>query len=86
VVQSSPNDKVCDAVMTLLAARLGEGSVCPSEVARTINPGTEWRSAMPTVHAAVDALVAERLVRLSWKGEPLALREGPYRINRFIKD
>ena len=41
-----------------------------------------WREAMPDVHAAVDALVDEGAVRLSWKGRPLAMRAGPYRIAR----
>jgi len=37
---------------------------------------------MPIVHAAIDELVAEGLVRLSWKGQPLPGRAGPYRIGR----
>ena len=37
---------------------------------------------MPAVHHAVDTLVAEGLVRLSWKGKPLTTRTGPYRIGR----
>ncbi len=41
---------------------------------------------MPIVHSAVDGLVAEGLVRLSWKGEPLDERAGPYRIRRGVPD
>ena len=67
------------AVMALVSGRAG--SVCPSEVARVVG-GAEWCAAMPAVHAAVDALVAEGQVRLSWKGVDLARREGPYRIRR----
>lgn len=37
---------------------------------------------MPAVHSAVDSLVAEGLVRLSWKGEAIPVRDGPYRIGR----
>jgi hypothetical protein len=37
---------------------------------------------MPAVHAAIDRLVADGLVRLSWKGEPMPVRDGPYRIGR----
>ena len=37
---------------------------------------------MPAVHDDVDALVAEGLVRLSWKAKPLKARTGPYRIGR----
>jgi hypothetical protein len=37
---------------------------------------------MPAVHAAVDLIAAEGLVRLSWKGAAMLEREGPYRIGR----
>jgi hypothetical protein len=37
---------------------------------------------MPAVHAAVDEMAAEGLVRLSWKGAPMPVRDGPYRIGR----
>lgn len=42
----------------------------------------EWREAMPEVHAAVDQMVSDGLVRLSWKGRALVTRGGPYRIGR----
>ncbi len=73
------------AVLDLLARRAEGATVCPSEVARVLagGRGTEdWRSEMAAVHAAVDALVAEGAVRLSWKGEALVERDGPYRIGR----
>lgn len=68
------------AVLSLLAKRSSHGSVCPSEIARAITETEDWRKAMPEVHAAVDGLLAGRLIDLSWKGEPLAHRDGPYRI------
>jgi hypothetical protein len=37
---------------------------------------------MPVVHDAVDRLVEEGAVRLSWKGRALSTRTGPYRIGR----
>ena len=64
--------------LSLLARRAPDATICPSEVARTIAP--DWRGAMPAVHAAVDGLVRDGLVRLSWKGRPLSTRSGPYRI------
>lgn len=80
-----------DSTLALLAIRGAEATFCPSEVARALTPGTgpqltteDWRSAMPAVHAAVDALLAEGLVRLSWKGKPLTTRAGPYRIGRTM--
>ena len=72
--------KSAELTMELLASRSPSATVCPSEVARAIAPGTNWRDAMPIVHSAVDRLVDEDVVRLSWKGRPLAKRDGPYRI------
>ena len=78
-----------DATLALLAARASGATVCPSEVARAMvaadgakAAATGWRTKMPDVHAAVDRLVAEDMVRLSWKGKTLKARAGPYRIRR----
>lgn len=72
-----------EATLALLAARADGATVCPSEVARAVaGPAGEWRDAMPEVHAAVDDLVREGAVRLSWKGQALTGRAGPYRIGR----
>nr|WP_316629811.1 DUF3253 domain-containing protein [uncultured Brevundimonas sp.] len=71
------------ATLALLAARAEDATVCPSEVARAVaGRSGAWREAMPEVHAAVDVLVGEGAVRLSWKGRPMAMRAGPYRIGR----
>lgn len=81
------NDDGRAAVLALLAARAPAATVCPSEVARVLAGGTaDWRDAMPAVHAAVDTLVADGQVQLSWKGRPLAARSGPYRIGRAQGD
>lgn len=69
------------ATLALLEERSPDASICPSEVARAISPDGEWRKAMPTVHAAIDALLGEGLVRISWKGKGLDSRTGPYRIS-----
>ncbi len=53
-----------EATLALLAARAPEATVCPSEVARALAAAADWRDRMPAVHAAVDRLVAEGLVRL----------------------
>lgn len=77
------------ATLVLLAARAPGATVCPSEVARMLAAAAgaddarlAWRSEMPAVHAAVDRLVIEGQVRLSWKGRMLPSRSGPYRIAR----
>lgn len=67
-------------MLALVATRAAGATVCPSEVARALAAGGDWRAQMPRVHAAVDALSAKGAVRLSWQGEAMAERAGPYRI------
>jgi hypothetical protein len=81
------------ATMALLSRRSPGATICPSEVAKALVARTggefgsrNWRGAMRVVHAAVDLLVAERLVRLTWKGRLLTMRSGPYRIARGAGD
>ena len=73
-----------DVVLALLADRAEAATICPSEVARRLaaDDGAAWRDMMPAVHAAVDRLVREDRVRLSWKGRGMPGRHGPYRIGR----
>lgn len=71
------------AVLTLLARRARQATVCPSEAARALDP-EDWRDAMPIVHAAVDAMRAENRISLSWKGKAIDTRDGPYRIGRVM--
>jgi len=69
----------------LLAARAADATSCPSEVARALAAASgkaDWRGEMPAVHEAVDTMVAEGLVRLTWKGVARQVRDGPYRIGR----
>lgn len=73
------------ATLALLARRSADSTICPSEVARAVaaTAGTaDWRGEMPAVHAAIDLMVAEGLVRLTWKGEAMPVRDGAYRIGR----
>lgn len=67
-------------VLALLAARAPDATVCPSEVARVMAAGKDWRMVMPVVHSAVDRLLEKGVIRLSWKGQHLTSRAGPYRI------
>ena len=75
-----------EAALMLLASRGPGATICPSEVARSLGDANaaditgEWRALMPAVHAAVDQLVTERRIRLSWKGRILSKRAGPYRM------
>ena len=74
--------KAGEMTMTMLNARAPDATICPSEVARALAAGDDWRAAMPSIHAAVDCLLAEKLVAISWKGGTLDDRAGPYRIGR----
>jgi hypothetical protein len=79
-------DAARHVTLALLAARAPGATICPSEIARALAlPGDDWRAAMPAVHAAVDTLVENGVVRLSWKGKPLPARAGPYRIARSAR-
>jgi hypothetical protein len=77
-----------EVTLAMLAARAPKATICPSEVARALvgrgsaSAVSDWRDAMPAIHAAIDLLVTEGLVRLSWKGKTLPIRSGPYRIGR----
>jgi hypothetical protein len=86
-------DDARGAVLTLLAARAPFATICPSEVARSLASASgadtgalDWRDMMPLVHAAVDQLVDQGGIRLSWKGRTLAVRSGPYRIGRGVRE
>jgi hypothetical protein len=63
----------------------GNGSVCPSEVARLLahEQSTEgWRELMPLVHVATDELKVQGKISLSWKTVHMSERSGPYRIGK----
>lgn len=81
------NDDASVAILALLANREPEATVCPSEVARKIAAqasSADWRATMPAVHAAVDGLVKQKQITISWKGRRLPKRAGPYRIGAPI--
>ena len=68
------------AILGLLDRRKDGATICPSEAARALGGGENWRGRMPAVHEAVDGLLADGTVALTWKGERMARRDGPYRI------
>lgn len=71
------------AIRALLAERAPGTTICPSEAARRLaGPQGDWRAEMAAVHAAVDIMIAQGTIALSWRGEPKQKRRGPYRIAR----
>lgn len=83
-------ESVSRAVLAALAQRSASATVCPSEVARSLasarSTPEEWRDLMPVVHSAVDELLGQGAIELSWKGKPMPVRSGPYRISRATSD
>ena len=72
-----------EAIRELLERRESGKSICPSEAARLLaGPTGDWRTEMERVHEASDALLEAGEVRLSWKGQDMKKRRGPYRIAR----
>jgi hypothetical protein len=72
-----------EAILALLVERAGGATICPSEAARRLaGPQGDWRAEMEAIHAAADALAEQGAVSLSWKGQPMRERRGPYRIAR----
>lgn len=73
--------EAADRIEALLRRRGPGKTICPSEIARLLaGEQGDWRGQMGQVHAAVDALAARGGVALSWKGQPMRERDGPYRI------
>ena len=72
-----------EAIRELLDRRESGKTICPSEAARLLaGPTGDWRTEMERVHEASDALLEAGEVRLSWKGQDMKKRRGPYRIAR----
>ena len=70
-----------ETILQILSARGTGKTACPSEAARSLaGPDGHWRAHMDAVHREVDRLVAERRIALSWKGQALPRRDGPYRM------
>ncbi|GAC1544007.1 MAG: hypothetical protein NVS3B10_08160 [Polyangiales bacterium] len=68
------------ALLSLIAARGGK-TICPSEVARAVEP-TRWRTRMPEVRAVVATLRARGAIVVTQRGRPVdpAQARGPVRI------
>lgn len=81
-------DMVIAACVLEMARERGPGkTLCPSEVARRLDP-EDWEPLMPRVRLAAAKLAAERKVRVTQQGvevDPL-LVSGPFRIGVVAKE
>jgi DNA-binding transcriptional ArsR family regulator len=73
-----------EAILRLLRERGMGRSICPSEVARRLQPSEEaWRALMPEVRAAAFDLARRGVVRVTQKGREIedgAAAKGPIRL------
>lgn len=73
--------RVKATLFRLVQGRGPQKSVCPSEVARALEPG-DWRPLMPLVRQAAAELAQQGLVQVTQEGkevDPLAAK-GPVRV------
>jgi len=70
-----------EAALKMIGELIPGATICPSQIARAIASQNGWREEMRAVHSAVDNLLSEGIVSLSWKGQRLHKRNGPYRIS-----
>ncbi|MDJ0663140.1 MAG: DUF2256 and DUF3253 domain-containing protein [Acidimicrobiia bacterium] len=69
------------AILEVLAGRARKASICPSEVARSVQPD-DWRPLMEPVRQAARRLVAADAVEITQGGRPVdpSTARGPIRI------
>lgn len=76
------DDRIADTMLALLRARAVHATICPSEVARALEPA-RWRPLMPRVRDVAAALAAAGEVELRQRGQvvaPFGEIRGPLRI------
>ncbi len=71
------------AIAALLDQRRPGASICPSEAARAVDPGS-WRELMPAARAAAGRLAAAGEAEVTQGGEvvDVATARGPVRVRR----
>jgi len=76
-----------ERMLALLSERAADASICPSEVARALRPGGDWRALVPGIRDVAAALAREGVVLVTQRGAvvdadapppgPVRLRRGP---------
>lgn len=78
------DDEIAETIFTLLQSRAEHATICPSEVARVLEP-VHWRPLMPRIRAVAETLAGAGRVELRQRGEvvaPFSEIRGPLRIGR----
>lgn len=78
------DETIAEAISALLASRDASASICPSEVARALVPGTGWRALMPRVRSAAATMVASGALKVTRGAKSVSAlsRGGPIRLRR----
>lgn len=81
---SATQDEIRDTISRLLDARAADATICPSDVARALAPGQQWRELMDEVRrVAAEEHHAGRLeVRQHGERVVPETARGPIRIGR----
>jgi hypothetical protein len=82
---------IADRIDALLAQRAPTASICPSEVARALDP-TAWRTLMPSVRAVAAQRALDGAIRITQGNRTVDPRDvltsrtrGPLRLRRQAK-
>lgn len=81
--REAADDTLERSILSVLATRARDATVCPSEVARAVQPD-DWRPLMEPVRAAARRLVAKGLVDITQQGRVVdaSTAKGPIRLRR----
>lgn len=75
-------EHIAETILTLLHERANSATICPSEVARVLEP-VSWRPLMPAIREVATIMAAAGEVELRQRGvtvSPFAEMRGPMRI------
>lgn len=81
------DDHIAKEILSLLASRDCNSSICPSEVARLLADDNEWRDWMPRIRHVGTELVRKGLIRITQGSETVpsgAEPKGPIRYRRGV--
>ncbi|MBB3813063.1 hypothetical protein FHY13_001369 [Xanthomonas arboricola] len=84
-MQGIDDGQIAATMRALLARRLPQQSICPSEVARALSQDeNRWRALMPQVRAVAADLARKDVVRVTQRGDVVDLGtvRGPVRLMR----
>lgn len=77
------DSRIVSAIFELLHSRAADATICPSEVARTVQPDN-WRPLMPEVRNVAARLAAENRIDVRQRGAVIELTaetRGPVRLS-----